>query len=193
MLHGLHIGPCCPPRGPGGPGLPARSRGLVPSPRRLAEGRPVYLQWVPSHRGIRGNDAADELAREAAAMAQSEAPLDTTTVYRAATRQARERTARDRPGYSVGARSAMGGYRELMGAGCPPPPPPSLPPISDMNRSSAVDVHQMRTGRLSGSAQFLHEIGRNPSPECRQCRNTNCEAARCPLCGEEGDTPDTSC
>ena len=55
-----------------------------------------------------------------------------------------------------------------------------LPPLPPTNlrheRSSAVDVHQMRTGRLSGSAQFLHEIGRNTSPECRQCRNTNCEA-----------------
>ena len=108
-----------------------------------AEGRPVYLQWVPSHYGIPGNDVTEELAREAAAMAQSEAPFDTTAVYRAATRQARERTARDRPGYSGGARPAMGWYRELMEASSPPPPPP----ISDMDRSSAVDVHQMRTGR----------------------------------------------
>ena len=63
------------------------------------------------------------------------------------------------------------------------------PPITNMDRTSAVDVHQMGTGRWSGSAQFLHEILRNPSVSCQQCRSTDCEAARCPLCGEEADTP----
>ena len=59
----------------------------------------------------------------------------------------------------------------------------------DMDRTAAIDVHQMRTGRWSGSAQFLHEIGRNPSAICRQCRDINCDAAKCPLCGEKADTP----
>ena len=40
----------------------------------------------------------------------------------------------------------------------------------------------------SGSAQFLHEIGLNLSPNCHRCLDTTCEAARCPLCGEEVDT-----
>ena len=115
-------------------------------------------------------------------MAQDSAPLDVTTVYRAATRQARLRVARERPGYPGSTRAATGWYRELMGERFPPP-------IANMDRAAAVDVHQMRTGRWSGSAQFLHEIGRNPSPSCQQCRNTDCEAARCPLCGEEADTP----
>ena len=45
------------------------------------------------------------------------------------------------------------------------------------------------TGRWSGSAQLLYEIGHNPSPNFQRCRDTTCEAARCPLCGEEADTP----
>ena len=115
-------------------------------------------------------------------MAQDDAPLDVITIYRAATRQARHRVAKQRPGYSGSTRAATGWYRELMGERFPPP-------IANMDRAAAVDVHQMRTGRWSGSAQFLHEIGRNPSTSCQQCRNTECEAARCPLCGEEADTP----
>ena len=103
-------------------------------------------------------------------------------MYRAAIRLARHRTARERLSYPSGARAATGWYRELMGEKFPPP-------IAGMERAAVVDVHQMRTGRWSGSAQFLHEIGRNPSPVCPQCRDTKCEAARCPLCGEEADTP----
>ena len=63
----------------------------------------------------------------------------------------------------------------------------SPPPITNMDRAAAVDVHQMRTGRWSGSAQFLHDIDRNPSSNCQQCRNTTCEAALCPLWDEEAD------
>ena len=147
-----------------------------------AGGRQVILQWIPSHCGIPGNDAADTLAKEAAAMDQDAAPLDVTTIYRAATRQARERAARARPPYPSGTRAATGWYRELMGTSYPPP-------ITSMDRSAAIDVHQMRTGRWSGSAQFLHEIGRRPTANCHQCRDTSCEAARCPLCGEGADTP----
>ena len=58
-----------------------------------------------------------------------------------------------------------------------------------MYRTSAIDVHQMRSGRWSGSTQFLHAIGKAPSPNCLQCRDSSCAAARCPLCGEEADTP----
>ena len=147
-----------------------------------ADDRPVIMQWVPSHCGLPGNEAADVLAKEAASMAQDAAPLDVSTVYRAATRQARHRSAKARPGYTGSIRAATGWYRELMGERFPPP-------IAGMDRASAVDVHQLRTGRWSGSTQFLHEIGRNPSVTCQQCRNTDCEAARCPLCGEEADTP----
>ena len=150
---------------------------------RLAAGdRPVTLQWVPAHCGVPGNEAADALAREAAALPQADVPLDVTTVFRAASRRAREAAARARPEHRGASRSATGWYRELMGPTYPPP-------IAGMDRSAAIDVHQMRTGRWSGSAQFLHEIGRNPSPDCPQCRDLRCAAAKCRVCGEEADTP----
>ena len=106
--------------------------------------RPVTLQGVPEHCSIPGNDAADVLAKEAAALAQEPALLDATTIYRAAARLARERAAASRPAYTGSARSATDWYRELMGTKYPPP-------IAGIDRATAVDVHQMRTGRWSGS------------------------------------------
>ena len=169
-----------------GPSAQRSVRGAEIWQRLLAiasDDRPVTLQWVPAHCGVPGNEAADALANEAAAMDQKMVALDVATIYRAAARTAKDRVARDRPTYPDPARKrAMGWYRELMGFRFPPP-------ISNMDRASAVDVHQLRTGRWSGSAQFLHEIGKNPSADCPQCRDTDCKAARCPLCGEEADTP----
>ena len=60
---------------------------------------------MPSHCGIPGNERADALAGEAAALPQEEVPLDTRTVFRAAARVARDRTAEQRP---------AGWYRTLM-------------------------------------------------------------------------------
>ena len=45
------------------------------------EGRRIHLQWASSHCGITGNERADALAGEAAALPQEEVPLDTRTVF----------------------------------------------------------------------------------------------------------------
>ena len=64
------------------------------------------------------------------------------------------------------------------------------PPVRGPNRLDAVETHQLRAGHWSGSAQYLHRIGRHPSPECAQCSDRGCRAGWCRACGEEVDTPD---
>ncbi|KAF0296481.1 Retrovirus-related Pol polyprotein from type-1 retrotransposable element R1 4 [Amphibalanus amphitrite] len=135
--------------------------------------RRIHLQWVPSHCGVDGNERADEIAKEAAALPQAAVPVDVATAHRAAARLARDRTIAAWP---------EGWYRTLMEDRLPPP-------AATGDRSSAVDVHQLRAGHWSGSRQYLHRIGRNPSDDCRQCPDTDCAAGLCTVCREEADTP----
>ncbi|XP_043195854.1 uncharacterized protein LOC122367106 [Amphibalanus amphitrite] len=139
-----------------------------------SSGRQVLLQWIPSHCGIPGNERADQLAKDASTLPQEDVPVDVTTVYRAAARLARARTTSQWP---------PGWYRTLMEGRLPPP-------VRGSNRLDAVETHQLRAGHWSGSAQYLHSIGRHPSPECAQCSDRGCRAGWCRACGEEADTPD---
>lgn len=143
----------------------------------LAEGgsRQVHLQWVPAHCDLEGNERADLIAKEAAALPQEEVPVDVRTAYRAAARAAKAGYIREWP---------VGWYKTLMGNHLPDPLPRDTP------RGTAVDVHQLRAGHWSGSAQYMHRIGRNPSPECDQCSDKACRAGRCIVCREEADTPE---
>ena len=137
--------------------------------------RPIHLQWVPSHCELAGNESADAIAKDAAELPQGDIPVDVRTVYRAVSRDARARSLREWP---------EGWYQKLMSHHIPAPLPRGTP------RETAVEVHQLRAGHWSGSAQYLHRIGRNPSRNCAQCSDKTCSAGRCGACGEEADTPE---
>ena len=136
--------------------------------------REVRLQWVPAHCGLLNNERVDSIAKEAAALPQQGAPVDVRTAYRAAAREARDQAVRDWPG---------GWYRTLMRDHLPAPLPRSTP------RAVAVDIHQLRAGHWSGSNQYMHRIGRLPTPECQQCDSKSCRSGWCAACKEEADTP----
>ena len=76
-----------------------------------------------------------------------------------------------------------GWYRQLMKNHLPAPLPRDTP------RGTAVDVHQLRAGHWSGSAQYMHRIRRNPGPDCSQCSEKTCRVGWCMVCKEEADTP----
>ena len=142
--------------------------------RPLADrGQPVHMQWVPAHCGLPGNERADALAREASALPQHETRIDTGTVQKAVARSATATWKRSWPD---------GWFRTIMGYRLPGP-------VEEEDRLAAVDVHQLRAGHWSCSEQYLHRIGRRPTPGCEQCNNVECPAARCRVCSEEADTP----
>ena len=62
-------------------------------------GRQIVLQWVPTHCGLRDNERADTIAKEASSLDQTTATVDVRTAHRAAARLARTRTIQaGRPG-----------------------------------------------------------------------------------------------
>ena len=49
--------------------------------------------------------------------------------------------------------------------------------LSDLERDTAVHVHQLRVGHWGYSEQYLHRIGRRPIPTCQQYNSKACPAA----------------
>ena len=137
-------------------------------------GHHVHLQWVPAHCGVAGNERADVLAKDAGRLPQTDVPIDVRTATCAVKRAAGR----------VWRSNWPPGWFTSIWAGTAPPP------LRTANREDAVETHQLRAGHWSGSAQYLHRIGRNPSPTCTGCADKSCPAALCPICREEADTPD---
>ena len=75
-----------------------------------------------------------------------------------------------------------GWFRSLMGGRLPRP-------VSELKRSSAVDVHQFRAGHWSGARSYMHRIGRSPTLGYPGCSEEGCPASLCSLCREEPDKP----
>ena len=139
-----------------------------------SRGQDVHLQWVPAHCGLEGNERADILAKEASGLPQAEVPVDAGTMTKAVSRVTTKKWTENRPDSL---------HKRIMGSHMPPP-------IAGEDREAAVDVHQLRAGHWGRSLQYLHRIGRNPSPACQQCTDKRCPAALCAVCREEADTPE---
>ncbi|KAF0287547.1 putative RNA-directed DNA polymerase from transposon BS [Amphibalanus amphitrite] len=141
--------------------------------RLQASNSSIHLQWVSAHCGLPGNERADALAKEAAGMSQRTTSVDARTLTRAAARAAGREWRASRP---------AGWYRDVMADRAPDP-------VRAATREEAIDVHQLRSGHWGRSEQYLHRIGRRPTPECAQCNDITCPAGRCLVCGEAADTP----
>ena len=143
--------------------------------RPLADrGQRVHMQWVPAHCGLPGNERADALDREASALPQHETRIDTGTVQKAVARSATATWQRSWPD--------GGWFHAIMGNRLPGP-------VEEEDRLASVDAHQLRAGHWSCSEQYLHRIGRRPTPGCERCNDAECPAARSRVCREEADTP----
>ena len=135
--------------------------------------RRVHLQLVPSHCGIDGNERADSVAKESAALSQERVPVDVRTAHRAVARAARQRAIASQP-------DAL--YRWRIK--CRPPPLV----IAGDRSSAVVHVHQLGASYWSGPQQCLHRMRRNSTEECRQSPISTALRAGASCALEETDT-----
>ena len=129
------------------------------------------------HCGIAGDERADTIAKQAAKLPQIDIPVDISTISRAVARTAREATIEN---------WSAGWFQSLMGDHLPPP-------VTGLERSEAVDVHQLRAGHWSGARSYLQRIGRSPSPitgGCQGCSSDDCRESWFSLCREEPNKTD---
>ena len=108
--------------------------------------RHVYLQWVPAHCSLPGDEKAEVLAKETSSMLQGDVPVDIRTITKAVSRSASKVWRHNWPGSF---------FRRIMGDRAPKP-------VVLESRDDAVNVHQLRAGHWSRSSSYLHRIGRRP-------------------------------
>jgi len=124
----------------------------------------TYLQWVPGHAGLEGNEAADRLANEAAVEDQAPIPIDLASAKGAIKRHIVDLTR---------ARAAAAH------------PHPELTPGHDLlTRWEAVTLSQLRTGFSPLTRDVLFRLNLAADGNCPACQEPDSAAhllVNCPV------------
>jgi len=98
----------------------------------ISQNHKIILQWIPGHKDIVGNEAADQLAKEGASMTQRDIALDFMTIKAAVKLHVKKKWRK-----AVLAREGI--YSKANVAN-----PPALP--NHLSRKDETIIHQLRTG-----------------------------------------------
>ena len=125
----------------------------------------VYLQWIPSHIGIKGNEIADQLAKQGASLPQPETPVNYETVSRMIKGNLHEEWLN---GWAMGNTGRV--VYQYMNA------PRPKDAVNGLPRREQSVIFQLRTGHVPLN-NYLSRIKPN-------------HPSACPLCEESEETVD---
>ena len=117
----------------------------------------VHLQWVPSHIGLKGNEAADQLAKRGAGLPQPENPVPYETACRMIKTNLQEEWLNN---WATGT-TARNVYSHMNG-------PRPKDDLNKLPRREQSTIFQLRTGHIPLNG-YLNRIKPQHSPACPLC------------------------
>ena len=117
----------------------------------------VHLQWVPSHIGLKGNEAADQLAKRGAGLPQPENPVPYETACRIIKTNLQEEWLNN---WATGT-TARNVYSHMNG-------PRPKDDLNKLPRREQSTIFQLRTGHIPLNG-YLNRIKPQHSPACPLC------------------------
>ena len=117
----------------------------------------IFMQWIPSHIGIKGNEIADQLAKQGSSLPQPQAPVSYETASRIIKTNLQEEWLNS---WAMGT-TGRNVYRYMSG-------PRPKDAVNGLKRHEQSIIFQLRTGHVPLNG-YLHRIKPQQSPACPLC------------------------